>query len=114
MTEANAVISFKQGVELLKGGYPRKALTELRRCVELDGSNPYYLSFLGLAIARSKRGSAESALSSAKPRVELLREKELQLHLNLADDVYMTSGRREKRDSRHWTGPRKALDPTLA
>jgi hypothetical protein len=60
MTEAEAVASFKEGIQLLQGGYPQKALGQLRRCVEIDGANPYYLSFLGLAIARSQKGSAEA------------------------------------------------------
>jgi Flp pilus assembly protein TadD len=92
MIETDAVSSFREGVELLKGGYPQRALTVLRRCVQVDATNPYYLSFLGLAIARAKRGSAE-AIKHCETALEIKR-KELQLHLNLAD-VYLASGRRE-------------------
>ena len=45
MAEPDAITSFKLGVELLKGGYPQKALPELRRCVELQ-SQAAILSFL--------------------------------------------------------------------
>lgn len=92
MAEIEVVNSFKQGVQLLKGGYPQKALLELRRCVEIDSKNPYYLSFLGLAIARSEKKWAE-AISLCETALQLKR-KEIQLHLNLAE-VYMASGRRD-------------------
>ena len=92
MTEPDAVTSFKQGVELLRGGYPDKALVPLRRCVEVESTNPYYLSFLGLAIARCKKGRAE-AIKLCESALEF-KKRELQLHLNLAE-VYMASGRRE-------------------
>ena len=60
MAEVEALTSFKQGVQLLKGGYPQRALVELRRCVEIESANPYYLSFLGLAIARAERKMGRS------------------------------------------------------
>jgi Flp pilus assembly protein TadD len=90
--ETDAITSFKLGVQLLKGGYPQKALTELRRCVELESANPYYLSFLGLAIARSEKKWAE-ATKLCETALQFKR-KELQLHLNLAE-VYVLSGERE-------------------
>jgi len=92
MAENDALTSFKQGVALLKGGYPQKALTELRRCTELDSTNPYYLSFLGLALARSEKKWLE-ATKLCETALQLKR-KELQLHLNLAE-VYVASGQRE-------------------
>jgi Flp pilus assembly protein TadD len=92
MAEPDAITSFKEGVQLLKGGYPQKALPELRRCVELESANPYYLSFLGLAIARSEKKWAE-ATKLCETALQFKR-KELQLHLNLAE-VYVLSGQRE-------------------
>src|ERR1700735_4399457 len=92
MAEPDAITSFKLGVELLKGGYPQKALPELRRCVELQSANPYYLSFLGLAIARSDKKWAE-AIKLCETALQIKR-KELQLHLNLAE-VYLAAGQRE-------------------
>jgi Flp pilus assembly protein TadD len=91
MAETEALNSFKHGVQLLKGGYPQKALLELRRCVEFDSANPYYLSFLGLAIARSEKRWAE-AVKLCETALQFKR-KELQLHLNLAE-VYAASGQR--------------------
>jgi Flp pilus assembly protein TadD len=92
MAEVEALTSFKQGVQLLKGGYPQRALVELRRCVEIESANPYYLSFLGLAIARSERKWAE-ATRLCETALQMKR-KELQLHLNMAE-VYVASGHRE-------------------
>jgi Flp pilus assembly protein TadD len=91
MADIDALTSFKQGVQLLKGGYSQKALLELRRCVEFDSTNPYYLSFLGLAIARSEKRWAE-AIKLCETALQFKR-KELQLHLNLAE-VYVASGQR--------------------
>lgn len=92
MQEADAVGSFKEAVELLKSDYPQKAAILLKRCVDADRTNPYYQSFLGLAIARSRKSSLEAAklcecaLQSGK--------RELQFHLNLAE-VYLASGQRD-------------------
>jgi Flp pilus assembly protein TadD len=93
MAEIAALSSFKQGVQLLKGGYSQKALVELRRCVEIESSNPYYLSFLGVAMARSEKKWAE-ATKLCETALQLKR-KELQLHLNMAE-VYVGAGHRER------------------
>lgn len=92
MAEFVALTSFKEAVQLLKGGYSNRALVELRRCVEVDSANPYYLSFLGLAIARSEKKWAE-ATKLCETALHLKR-KELQLHLNMAE-VYVAAGQRE-------------------
>jgi len=92
MAEVEALTSFKQGVQLLKGGYPQRALVELRRCVEIESANPYYLSFLGLALARAERKWAE-ATKLCETALQMKR-KELQLHLNMAE-VYASAGHRE-------------------
>jgi tetratricopeptide (TPR) repeat protein len=92
MPEIDALNEFKEGVELLKGGYSENALPHLRRSVEIDSSNPYFLSFLGLAIARSERRWTE-AVKLCEGALQLKR-KELQLHLNLAE-VYAGAGRRD-------------------
>jgi predicted Zn-dependent protease len=92
MQDADVVGSFKEAVALLKSDYPQKAAVLLKRCVDADRANPYYSSFLGLAIARSKKSSleaaklCESALQSGK--------RELQFHLNLAE-VYVATGQRD-------------------
>jgi Flp pilus assembly protein TadD len=90
--EVDPVAEFAQGVELLKNGYAGKALQCLRRAVECDPRNPYYLSFFGLALARAER-KWDKAAELCEQAIELKR-REIQFHLNLAD-LYVTAGRRE-------------------
>ena len=88
----DAVAEFKEGVDLLKNGYPQKALVHFRRAAEFERRNPYYLSFLGLSIARAERKWAE-ALELCEIAIHLKRN-EAQFYLNLAE-VYAAAGRRE-------------------
>jgi Flp pilus assembly protein TadD len=91
--EANHVVDFREGVELLKNQYPEKALVKLRRALESDQHNPYYLSFLGLSIARAEQNWNEA--SELCERAIHLKRKEIQFHLNVAE-VYALAGQREK------------------
>jgi Flp pilus assembly protein TadD len=93
MAEDSAIAEFKQGVKLLQKGQVNEAFEFLHHAVELDQKNPYYLSFLGVSLARSQRKWAaavelcEKALS--------LRRNEAQLYLNLAE-VYVAADRRDE------------------
>lgn len=91
VAELDPVADFAQGVELLKNGYPQKALVCLRRAFECQKQNPYYLSFLGLSIARAER-KWDQAVELCESALHLKRG-EIQFHLNLAD-VYAAAGRR--------------------
>ena len=51
-TADNSMVEFREGMELLKNEYPAKALVKLQRAFDCDKHNPYFISFLGLAIAR--------------------------------------------------------------
>ena len=92
MAEGSALTEFKQGIKLLQKGYSAEALEYLRHAAELEQQNPYYLSFLGVAIARAERKwpaaakFCETALGSKR--------NEAQLYLNLAE-VYVSAGRRD-------------------
>jgi Flp pilus assembly protein TadD len=92
MAEHSALAEFKQGMKLLQNGQSVEAVEYLRHAAELNQQNPYYLSFLGLSVARAQRKWAaavklcETALS--------LRRSEPQLYLNLAE-VYVSAGRRD-------------------
>ena len=92
MAEDSAFAEFKQGINLLRNGHSAEALEYLRHAAELEQQNPYYLSFLGVSVARAQRKWAaavklcETALS--------LRRSEAQLYLNLAE-VYVSAGRRD-------------------
>jgi tetratricopeptide (TPR) repeat protein len=92
-TELDPMVEFKKGVELLKNEYPQKALVRLRYAFESDQHNPYYISFLGLAIARAQR-KWDKASELCEIALQL-KPKEIQFHLNLGE-VYASAGMREK------------------
>ena len=92
-TELDLIDEFKQGVKALKNGYPQRALLHLRTAFESEKHNPFYLSFLGLSIARAER-KWDRAAELCEIAVQL-RRNECQFHLNLAE-VYALAGRREK------------------
>jgi len=83
---------FRKGIALLRDGFPNDALPHMRRAVELENNNPYYISYLGLITARVERkwAAAEEMCRSALQ----MRRNEPQLYLNLAE-VYIEAGRRE-------------------
>lgn len=87
------IAEFREGVAHLKAGYPQKALVCLRHAFETEKHNPFYLSFLGLAIAHAER-KWDKASELCEIAVQL-RRSEVQFHLNLAE-VYGISGRRGK------------------
>jgi Flp pilus assembly protein TadD len=93
VAEGGHVAEFKDGMELLKNEYPHKALPKLRRAFEGDRRNPYYISFLGLALARAE-DKFEEAAQFCREAIELKR-KEIQLHMNLVE-VYVLAGLREQ------------------
>src|ERR1700686_2123391 len=92
MMDTEAFREFKTGLTLLRDNYAIKALPHMRRAVDLDKNNPYYMSYLGVVLARSegKWGEAEKLCDSAVR----LKRNQAQLYLNLAE-VYATAGRRE-------------------
>jgi Flp pilus assembly protein TadD len=91
--ELNPMTEFREGVELLKNEYPQKALAKLRRAYECDKHNPYFMSFLGLSIARAQR-KWDLASELCETAVQL-KPKEIQFYLNLGE-VYAASGMRER------------------
>lgn len=91
--ELDSMVEFREGVELLRNDYPQKALPRLRRAFECDQHNPYYISFLGVCIARAQRKWVQ-AYELCEIAVQL-KPAEIQFHLNLAE-VYASAGLREK------------------
>jgi len=93
MTESVALTEFKRGVQMLRDARPINALAHFRIAAELEQNNPYYISFVGVSMARAER--------KWKPALELcesalsMKHNEAQLYLNLAE-VYTSSGRREE------------------
>jgi len=91
--DINPMTEFREAVELLKNEYPQKALAKLRRAYECDKHNPYFMSFLGLSIARAQR-KWDLASELCETAVQL-KPKEIQFYLNLGE-VYAASGMRER------------------
>jgi Flp pilus assembly protein TadD len=91
-TESDRMVEFKEGVTFLKNDYPEKALPKLRRAYETDQNNPYYISFLGLALARGEQKWDEA--SQLCERAIQLKRTEIQFHMNLVE-VYALAGRRD-------------------
>ena len=87
------MVEFREGMELLKNEYPEKALVKLQRAFDGDKHNPYFISFLGLAIARAQR-KWDRASDLCEMAVQL-KPKEIQFHLNLGE-VYALAGMRER------------------
>jgi Flp pilus assembly protein TadD len=93
MTDTEAFREFKTGLTLLRDNFADRALPHMRRAVDLDKNNPYYMSYLGVVLAKSEKkwGEAERLCDSAVK----MKRNQAQLYLNLAD-VYKTAGRREE------------------
>jgi predicted Zn-dependent protease len=91
MEDTVTVAEFKQAVKHLREGYPEDALDYFRHAVEREKGNPYYLSFLGVCIARAQR-KWDEALELCEAALRSKRN-EPQFYLNLAE-VYACAGRR--------------------
>jgi len=92
MAEQSAIVEFKEGIKLLRNGQSAEAFEYLRHAAELNQQNPYYLSFLGVSVARAQR-KWNAAVHLCEKAVSL-RRNEVQLYLNLAE-VYVAAGRRD-------------------
>jgi Flp pilus assembly protein TadD len=92
MTDNSALAEFKQGVKLLRDGYSAEAFEYLQHAAELEQHNPYYLSFLGVSVARAHR-KWDAAVKLCEMALSL-RRNEAQFYLNLAE-VYVSAGRRD-------------------
>jgi Flp pilus assembly protein TadD len=93
MLDTEAFREFKQGLTLLRDNYAGRALPHMQRAIELDRNNPYYMSYLGVVLARSEQkwGEAERLCDAAVR----MKRNQAQLYLNLAE-VYATAGRRDE------------------
>ena len=90
MMDTEAFREFKTGLNLLRDNYAERALPHMRRAVDLDRNNPYYMSYLGVVLARSEKkwGEAERLCDTAVR----MKRNQAQLYLNLAE-VYHQAGR---------------------
>src|ERR1700686_4324769 len=91
MMETEAFREFKTGLNLLRDNHPARALPHMRRAVDLDRNNPYYMSYLGVVLARSQKkwGEGERRCDSALR----MKRNQAQVYLNPAD-LYKSPGLR--------------------
>lgn len=89
--ESEAVREFKDGVYDLNNQNVRSALLHLRRAAELDKQNPFYLSYLGLALAMADKNweQAEDLCYTALKK----KRNQPELYLNLAE-VFRRNGKK--------------------
>jgi Flp pilus assembly protein TadD len=92
MSQEDAVREFKEGLTQLSNQYVSKALVHFSNAARADSKNPYYISYLGLALAaaRQKWQEAEDLCYSAVR----MKRTQPELYLNLAE-VYRLQGKRQ-------------------
>ena len=107
MMDTEAFREFKTGLSLLRDNYSAKALQHIQRAAELEKNNPYYMSYLGVALARTERkwADAERMCDTAVH----MKRNQAQLYLNLAE-VYMAAGRKEDAREALIAGMKYALE----
>ncbi len=92
MDQEEAITEFKAGLSQLNNQYASKALAHFNKAVELDDKNPFYISYLGLAMAaaQQKWQDAEDLCYSAVR----MKRTQPELYMNLAE-VYRLQGKRQ-------------------
>jgi predicted Zn-dependent protease len=93
MEHAQAFHEFKLGLVRLRDGFPDQALPHVRRAIEMEGNNPFYMSYLGLLLAKAEQrwADGEQLCSDAVK----MKRSHPQLYLNLAE-VYLSAGRKDE------------------
>ncbi len=92
MIQIEAFHEFRTGLTFLRGGNADKALPHLRSALEREPSNPYYLSYVGVALAAAEQKWAEAEkLCHSAMRMN---RRQAQLYLNLAE-VYVAADRKQ-------------------
>jgi len=92
MSNQDALREFKEGLDLLRNHCPEEGLVRFKRALELDPANRFYLSYLGLALARAG-GSLSEAEDLCYDAVRK-QSNQAELYLNLAE-VYGMAGKKE-------------------
>jgi predicted Zn-dependent protease len=92
MIQIESFHEFRAGLALLRGGEAHKALPHLQSALEQEPSNPFYISYMGVAIAAAEQKWAEAEkLCHSAVR---LNRRQAQLYLNLAE-VYVAADRKQ-------------------
>jgi predicted Zn-dependent protease len=92
MIQIEAFQEFRSGLAHLRGGDAHKALPHLRCALDQEPDNPYYISYVGVALAAAEQKWAEAEkLCHSAMRMN---RRQAQLYLNLAE-VYVAADRRQ-------------------
>jgi predicted Zn-dependent protease len=92
MIQVEAFQEFRTGLTFLRGGDANKALPHLKCALEEEPSNPFYISYMGVAIAATEQKWAE-AEELCRSAIRMSR-RQAQLYLNLAE-VYVAADRKQ-------------------
>src|SRR5450631_1785169 len=92
MIQIEAFQEFRAGLTFLRGGDATKALPHLRSALDQEPDNPYYISYMGVAVAAAEQKWAEAEkLCHSAMRMN---RRQAQLYLNLAE-VYTAADRKQ-------------------
>ena len=92
MNHVESFQEFRTGLAFLRGGDAHKALSHLRIALYRDPGNPFYISYLGVALAAAEQKWAEAEkLCHSAMRMN---RRNAQLYLNLAE-VYVAADRKQ-------------------
>ena len=89
MSESEYVDEFKKGLGELQNGHAQSALPYLQKAFEHDAGNPFYVSYYGLALARTQ-GDCAKATGLCQAALRMKRNQP-DLYVNLAE-VYRRAG----------------------
>ena len=92
MIQVEAFQEFRAGLAYLRGGDANRALPHLQCALEEEPANPFYISYMGVAIAATEQKWAE-AEELCRSAIRMSR-RQAQLYMNLAE-VYVAADRKE-------------------
>ena len=92
MIQVEAFHEFRTGLAFLRGGDANKALPHLKCALEEEPANPFYISYMGVALAATEQKWAE-AEELCRSAIRMSR-RQAQLYLNLAE-VYIGADRKQ-------------------
>jgi Flp pilus assembly protein TadD len=83
MMDTEAFREFKTGLTFLRDNYANRAFEHIKRAADMEKNNPYYMSYLGVALARTQQKWADAErLCDTAVR---MKRNQAQLYLNLAE-----------------------------
>ena len=92
MVQIESFQEFRAGLTFLRGGDAQRALPHLRSALDQEPANPFFISYVGVALAAAEQkwADAEKLCHSAMR----MNRRQAQLYLNLAE-VYVAADRKQ-------------------